>query len=57
MEHGYVAYPTPAGQEGVELTTIIGSLVPTPIPEPTTMLLLRAGIAGLGAFRIRKRDK
>jgi len=49
------------GQDGLyQATTVNVSVVPepsNPIPEPSTMILLGSGLAGLGFFRRRKSEK
>lgn len=36
---------------------VVASVTPQPVPEPATMLLLSAGLAGLGAVKARRKNK
>ena len=49
--------PTEGGELGAGANGYLGGLafVPTPIPEPNTILLVGAGIAGIALSRIRRR--
>lgn len=43
--------------KGVVEAKVVAAVTPQPVPEPATMLLLSAGLAGLGAVKGRRKSK